>query len=449
MKVKTLPGGTRVPAQFLLDGTRAGLILLDPDGEPLIDTTGWNALTDEEKLRRVEEGYNRLLAYYEGNETQTDAILRNANQSLTAAFQVASFQAEDSPIVLEGIGPGLVSGIGLNGTHETVIRFKIGENHRPRVQLHYEARGGCIKPQGFASTSTDTDPSSGTVQLDRRRSKASVTLEAELAPAGDGLKLVGTPTYRANLIRNWAKCPYPRPERRLLLDAGDTQRLYEDLSDYAGEQRPGWLPTLTAMRALRRLDPASGERDLGVRLGNIYESHLRAGAPQLLPQLQPDSPLESRAARRLIELMQKLEHSAVSLFEEVETTARRRLSEEASQHPHEKPSAEAIRLTEFIDAVERWKADPSGRLVQGLSIAESFFVSSPGQAPLFDAQTLGPYVEKSESLSRLIRSSKSLTDELLLELANQLPEELFTSFADYLPGQIEHRRQLNQQIDSK
>jgi hypothetical protein len=300
-----LPGGTLVPRQFYEDAKRLGTIYLGHDGERLIDPRGWEGLTPDARDRRIEAGYLRLVAFYQGNTTQTDLILRNANQTLVAAVEDTQAHAEGSPFVLSDFGVGVLAGTGSNGTHETVVRFKTGENQQPRVELSYEVLGGVIWPQSYNRMHEADEAASPRRYLDRFHSRAKITLAVEAD--GDKLKVIGIPTYDVRLKRNWAKRPYPSPKRQDLLASMNTTELYHDLKEFAARHYPHTENTLMILQSLSSINAFTASLDLSNRLWNLYRVHLRAQAPQPLLAAPPPS---GSAFEKLITLMDELERQA-------------------------------------------------------------------------------------------------------------------------------------------
>jgi hypothetical protein len=424
-----LPGGTLVPSQFCLDAKR-GMIYLGHDGERLIDPRGWERLTLEQRDRRIEEGYLRLVAFYQGNTTQTDLILRNANQTLVAGFQEASQNATDTPVVLSDFGIGVLAGTGLNGTHETVVRFKTGENQRPRLELSYEVRGGVIRPQSRNPMAEADEAQSPKRYLDLAQSRAKITVVAEAAR--DGLKVIGTPTYDVRLKRNWARRPYPYPKRQHLLAPMNTIELYGDLNEFAKQYDPDTKNTLMALQDLSRVNASTSSVELSGRLWGLYLRHLRAGASAPLPAALDGSP--HRTA--LLTLMDELEPQARGLFAAGEAAARERIQAIAADHPGSIPEpvlTEASRLEEFLSQTEQWRNNPDGRHAQYLKLQQSLM--EPSAPPLFGPLILRQILDQSNALLAGLEPARSLVEPLCQELAAQLPDTLFSAFATYIKSE--------------
>jgi len=260
--------GILVPTQFLIDAERGGTEYSMNDGQPLIDRSGWDVLRDQEKQERIARGYQRLVAFYDNNEQQTRAVVRLANQTITAALLAAQkLSTADSPMVLEGLGAGVLLAAPVeNSSSMTVVSFSKGRNHLPRVQLSYEVRGGHVALE-------DGEQAGEAIYLDRERSRAKIAVLVEARPGEDHLCVVGTPTYDVHLVRNSIQRPYPVPVPEHLEEGA--QVLYDDLINFAiAEQAPGARAALETMLAIVRAKRAFDPQEAYEGAKQVFDSYL-------------------------------------------------------------------------------------------------------------------------------------------------------------------------------
>jgi archaellum component FlaC len=205
---QVLPGNIVVPAQFVTDAKRISTTYIGPNGESLIDRTGWEKLTDHQKEERIAALYHKVLQLFEGNEQQTAAILTLANQGTAAGFlEAARFENTSSPLRLEGYPPGVTNRSDMSTDELTTIRFFKGENHHPRMEWSYEIRGGrydLVAPEGYDVGTTVY------LDLNKSRAKFSVTVEADVAQRK--LAIQGAPTYDIHLVRSPIQRAFAAPK---------------------------------------------------------------------------------------------------------------------------------------------------------------------------------------------------------------------------------------------
>ncbi len=273
-----MPDGTLVPLQFYKDAERPrNTAFFTEDGAPLIDQRGWGSLDRAKKDQRIADGYARLVRLYQGNETQTRAILALANQATTASFLLAMRQAsDDSPIVFDKLGAGMIAQTGTNSEDLTTASFSTGTNHKPQLRLTYEIRGGRFDP-----VRGDGAESSGDVMfLDLERSRVKVTVVVEAQAAEERLKVVGAPVYDVHLVRSPIQRPFPVPKPEHLTDDHYYSRaLFEALTSFARRKAPQVVTGLQALFFAVKVDTQSQISDKFGNLRRLCLNHLRPGAP--------------------------------------------------------------------------------------------------------------------------------------------------------------------------
>lgn len=336
--------GVRLPEQFKKDAERDGTVYLGPDGEPLIDRRGWSTLTESQRHERIARGYSQLLQFYEGNEFQTEAIVRLANQSTTAGILIANHLArDDSPLRLEGYGPGQFAAASLNSDQRTVMRFSRNEEDRPQMELSYEHRGG-----RYTLLDQDGIASDDTVFLDYYRSRAKFTLTVEAGVQQDRLHLVGTPTYDVHLVRSPIQRAFRIPTPDDLLQA-DASPIYRAMRSHA--ERTDQQGASNFLGAMEKIVKWQREPDQVKHAQRVYTEHLAANAPYPLP----DTP-GTRVVRQHVE---NLRTQTVHIFDVAVDAARQRLNESGSPLSSE----ESNEISQFLAAVEDFKAN-EGRLIE-------------------------------------------------------------------------------------
>ncbi len=118
------------------------------------------------------------------------------------------------------------------------------------------------------------------VFLDPERSRAKITVTVQPNEAGDGLEVVGTPTYDVHLVPHAIQRPYPLPTVGHLIFPKEQppRELYSDLESFAKRQGlTSAIPALTALPLVVGFvlsqDPAASEE-----LETLHRVHLREGA---------------------------------------------------------------------------------------------------------------------------------------------------------------------------
>jgi hypothetical protein len=261
--------GIAVPTQFIKDAERQTTQYYMNDGQPLIDRKGWNLLGVDEKNQRIAEGYKRLVAFFDNNEQQTQAIVRLANQTLSAGLQAAQVECSDqSPMVLEGHGAGVVLPHSSSARCTISVSFSMGKNHLPRAQFSYEVLGGEL---GLVQDGLLMPE--GNTFLDTERSRAKITLTVEARPGQSHLTMTGTPIYDVHLVKSALQRPYSLPLPEHLHDGAP--ELYEDLLEFSiTRASPDTVAALQLMRDIMRAQRATEPQRAYERARNIYDSYL-------------------------------------------------------------------------------------------------------------------------------------------------------------------------------
>ncbi|WP_129781720.1 hypothetical protein [Peristeroidobacter soli] len=344
----TLPGNLKVPAQFYADALRDGTDYLGPDDEPIINRRDWYRLSDNEKDERIAEGYQKLLKFYEGNETQTAGIVMNANQTLTASFKNAAQYVNDhSPLRLGEYGAGVVNRGAMNTDERTTIRFLKGENHQPQLEFSYEIRGG-----RFDLVDSKGQLLNQAVYLDRQRSRAKFGVKVEVDAAHGKLKVLDTPTYDVHLVRNSVQHPFSLPKPADFLDQYASP-LYQAAISFAEDHSPETVPALQALRRLVLWHQGAE----WPQIQKLYDAHLRPGAPSPL--------VETDNVRRAREVVGEVMQHTLGIFDAAKAAAQQRLDEMP-------PSQEVRALTQFLHRIEEFEKNPARSVADAEAILASF-----------------------------------------------------------------------------
>jgi hypothetical protein len=354
-----LPGNIVVPDQFLSDALRGTEHFTD-DGQPLIDRSGWDSLDLAAKQQRAGEGYRRLVAFYDGNETQAAAIVALAQQGSTAAFSNAVLQCPDhSPVVLEGHGPGSMSKTEQNYFSMTTVRFSKGPNHVPRMTFTYEVRGGLFHP-------LDRALSPHGIPLDLARSRQQFSVVAEARASEGRLAVIGAPVYDVHLVANPIGRPYPPPRRQDLLDVEAAPTLYQDLIDYARlGRRPEVAAGVEALQGILLAKLDSSPRPAFRIARSVFDRHLREQAEHPLA-------IDVRLLSPIRDAHERVRRGTERIFDAVFE------------------GAEATRLADFLEAVQAFRQDPERSAHDAQTLFDRF-CGAPGregEPPLFSDELI-------------------------------------------------------------
>ncbi len=424
---RQMADGTLVPLQFYKDAERAhNTVFFTEDGAPLIDQKGWGSLDTAEKDLRITDGYARLVRFYQGNDTQTRAILTLANQATAATFLGAmKLGANDSPIVFDKLGTGVIVPAGTNFKDLTTASFSTGTNHTPQLRLTYEIRGGRFDP---IRDGTPSDEDTMFLDLERSRVKISVLVEAQ---ATEGrLKVVGTPVYDVHLVRSPIQRAFPMPKPEHLADRRYSRELSEALTKFA-EQHQFPPPTVNGLQALYLAIRAKTDTQTSDRFGflrRLYQTHLSPDAPSPIAA-------ESHAeAVTVAQYMGRIESETGHVFDDALQEAMRQIAAK-----HETPEwkdklanggveqfrlfedylqrsgGEAARLSSFVKYVVQFKSNDKRTVDDALALHVGVF-GEPGSA----AQPNNQAPELGEDLIRQTR--RRIED--VIELRNRCFESL-------------------------
>ncbi len=198
----------------------------------MFDYTNWDTLPEQQKEIRVAEGYKRLVRLYQNNKPQTDLVVRLANQALIAGLQAATqTSAAHSPVRMEPYGPGVLQPVEKNSHGLTTVRFWTADDHSVRAEVSYAVRGGAL----VLPAKGEEDRRA--VYLDINRSRATITVTVQPNKKGDGLEVIGKPTYDVRLVQSPIQRPYPLPRAaHLFTPDANPAHLYEDLQNFAEQE---------------------------------------------------------------------------------------------------------------------------------------------------------------------------------------------------------------------
>ena len=235
-----LPGGHMVGAQMWKDVNRS-LVLMLPDGEPMVDRSNWANLSEMQRMERLEAGFVNLIALCGGNEDKARALTLVAHQGMAAGFAMACMDGRNNPLRLPDGTPVSVqedaSGRGQTGMQVT---FSLGTDGNVGMHFEYQNR----------HPGAGLDPNTGRMLwLDRESSYVAYGYDAKVADDGH-VVMSGRAQYEVNLSQSGWPRDYPEPSDDDLRRAGSPAS--GDLHAFAAAQnREQGLLALDAIHDFR------------------------------------------------------------------------------------------------------------------------------------------------------------------------------------------------------
>lgn len=180
-----LPSGRLISNQFVLDALRDFQVNL-PDGQPMMDRTNWDHLSHQEKLGRISDGFEKLIAVCGGDEAKARAYTNVMHQAMASGFFSACANSADNPIRLSDGTP--------------VIPLQ-SQNQSKSVSLRFSESGNLVMRYDYQSeglSSCSSQLSGDVVAVNPATSRLSFSYESTLTP-DNALELVGVPTFSYEL----------------------------------------------------------------------------------------------------------------------------------------------------------------------------------------------------------------------------------------------------------
>jgi len=235
-----LPGGHMVGDQMWKDVNRQ-LVLMLPDGEPMVDRSNWTSLSETERMERLETGFVKLIALCGGNEEKARALTLVAHQGMAAGFPMACMDGKNNPLRLAD-GRSVVVQEDKSGRCDSGMQIVFRRSDDGDVGMHFEYHN--------RHPGTGMDPATGQMLwLDAESSYFEYSYDAKVAADGH-VVMTGPARYEANLSLSGWPLDYPEPTVSDLRRSGYPAR--EELIAFAAAQhREQGVLALDAVHAFR------------------------------------------------------------------------------------------------------------------------------------------------------------------------------------------------------